>query len=663
MAACAGSAEEETSAGSEDALSASGAVAGTFGFVGSANTDLQQISISTGLAEAEVARAELSPMGGSSGLPGGGGGAAAAPIGGGVAVPIGPSYSAQVDIRVLDPNAVCPPELSPCTYNESGSWSVTETAPNEMRLRLTPKSPAGAARDYFFPKSDLPQSGPNVFTAAPDLHLHKGTLAGPLLHVRRAAAGASPVSLTRWGKCNTGFHAAILEPGNTPTPGNVNGLAAITSRCIVNLPTCNTTPIVSRTELMITHPNVVRDQVRARNQSGPAGKWTLGSLIKNMVPAGNATVAGDVLKEMLLSMKAPTIAGVAFDNQARGAQVDALIAGLPKLPDGVTIDLDKIHRTDVSPGSQKDFELVAIAYRPDLQGTGLDGVPKVGEGRFVFTRSDSFTLINEYELPVLMSGGTALTVAESRKIWALRFRALGEHPAFGDSYRALLERITMGFAGANVKKVGVATPNKNSIAQIRTNDIELGSPWQIREYNLQFVGATAKLNPVTTKGTPAREVRLGLAANGGAALKTDLLGQIMNNQAAVLNGSFNVQNQFLGPVADTFNGANFSAMFSGSGVPTNVQNAFINNTCNGCHANSTGGTPSFGFVHVRQTSSTITNAANLDAGQDRLSGFVNADMTGRANIMRSLVCQGQPRVIRGIEEAMQAQAPVENRSH
>lgn len=602
--ACGGTPDEEVSS-SEEALTHDALYKGTYGFIGSVNGDIQEITLGK------------TPM------------FTPTPVG---AVAFG-AYSAQVDARVLDPAFVCPVELSPCTFNESGSWSVVNDGTGKQKLVLTPSS-GGAARQYF---TTLPMSATSGVIGT----FRVGSASGPELRLRKQTAPVSLVSETIWGSCNAGFHTALIEPGNTPLPAGRVGTASIRTRCVPNIADCTTVAIEPRTELMITHPNVVRDPVRARNTTGVAGRWTLGRLIQDMIPSGNSVTAAAAFQSMLQSMASANAPGVSFDNQPRSAAtMNAFIAGLPKLADGATIDMDRIHRTNTSPSTQKDFELVAIAYRPDLQLADADSPSKVGEARFVFTRSDSFTVINEYTLPIIKVGTATLTTAQSRRIWALRFRALGTHPAFGEGYRALLERITTGFAGPGAKKVGVSTPNGNAISQIRTNDIELGSPWQVREYNLRFVAGAARIIPVTTKENPAREVRLGLASANGAVLRTQLLSVIDANQAAILGGTFSMPAQFLGSSADTFSGEAYGPLFEGSAIPTPVQNALIANTCNGCHNNVTGETPSHRFTHIRQLSSTIGDAANLNAGQDRLSSFVNSDMVHRESVMRGLLCSG-----------------------
>lgn len=614
VAACAGAAEEVTE-GASDALALDSAYRGQYGFLGGASGDLQELSLDA-------------PTDGS--VP---------PYG---ALAFG-RYSAQVATTVLDPSASCPVELAPCTYNEAGTWYVQGTPSGHQTVTLSPDG--GTPRIYF---TNFVGVARRVIGPGSVVEYRPGSLGATPIRLRKKNPTTNLLADNAWGNCDPGFHPAVVAPGQHNTGNYPSGLAPSRTRCVPDIPHCSTVlPIEPSVELMITHPSVVRNPSRAANATGAAGAFTIGRMIKNMIPAGNAVTPGAAFRGIYESMLAGSVGGIPFSNQARpSASITAFLASLPKTPDG-EVDVDRLHRSAATQPGQGTFELLAIVYRPDIQGLSPQGTPKVGEGRLVFAASDSHEIIFEYRLPQLTEGSQVLSVEASRRVWALRFHALRSLPPFSDAYVAQLEQIVSGFAGAQVNQVGVQTPNGNALAQIRTNEIEFGGPWQLREFNLVGAagGGSIKIVPVTTKENLARSIRLGLAAESGAALRAQFLGLVAANQGSVLSGNFSIPSPFLGGVADTFDGGAYQATFAGSGLPQNVQNALISRSCNGCHNNTTGQTPSFGFTHVRATSTTIQNPANPLAGQDRLSPFIQTDMATRAAFLRSLLCQGQPHTV------------------
>ena len=74
--------------------------------------------------------------------------------------------------------------------------------------------------------------------------------------------------------------------------------------------------------------------------------------------------------------------------------------------------------------------------------------------------------------------------------WAQQWHALGTMP-FGAAYNAALQQITDRFSGANKAP---AKPNGSPLNQIRTNEIALTSPWELREFRI--VGGQLREVPV-----------------------------------------------------------------------------------------------------------------------------------------------------------------------
>src|SRR5262249_22474452 len=143
------------------------------------------------------------------------------------------------------------------------------------------------------------------------------------------------------------------------------------------------------------------------------------------------------------------------------------------------------------------FRLVSIVNRIDLgkttSGGGpygpITGLPETpGELRFIFDvvqpspwgagteatcGKKRFTTIFEYGVP-----GTGCSRVVS---WAKQWSSLLTFPGFTAAYRAQLQSMT-----ESVVTHGAAPlkGNQNAINQIRTNEIALSSPWELREFTL-----------------------------------------------------------------------------------------------------------------------------------------------------------------------------------
>jgi len=176
------------------------------------------------------------------------------------------------------------------------------------------------------------------------------------------------------------------------------------------------------------------------------------------------------------------------------------------------------------------------------------------------------------EFVVIFEYGQPANNAAEIQEWAHAWHELGEHD-FGPDYNDALELVTEKFAGAGADPT---KPNSSSINQIRTNEIALDGPWELREFRVQPDGQLAQ---VSVKQEP------------GEALKNspELAQWINDNEEAVLNSSHVVPSDMLGPAAPV----------TGLWVPEGVDNpdarhSFALNTCSGCHQAETGAP----FLHV-----------------------------------------------------------------
>jgi hypothetical protein len=357
--------------------------------------------------------------------------------------------------------------------------------------------------------------------------------------------------------------------------------------------------VVTNRELIMTDLSVVNDATRTRG----SGAWTFKKLMEDMAPT--AAQAPAMVEAMLNTWLAPqTING--FVVPARAAMSTLVLDRWPRV--NGQLDL-----------SRAPLRLLAIVNRPDLRNLAAG---KAGEGRFVFGVLDGptdpndpaagnptqFTLILEYDLP-------AQTEADVQR-WANDWHALGALPFPSAQYNAALEAITTGFAGRNAAP---GRPNGSALSQLRTNEIALSSPWELREFVLS--PTTGLLVPATVKLTP------DLAFDNSAAL-----GRFINaNEAAILTETHDVPALFEGAPFVAGSSLNNLTAFRAVGVTNpEARHKFSLNTCSGCHGTEETGTP---FLHVNPRTS--TQAATL-------SGF----MTG---ITRNDPVNGQSRTFNDLE--------------
>lgn len=306
-------------------------------------------------------------------------------------------------------------------------------------------------------------------------------------------------------------------------------------------------------ELIIRQIGVVND-ARAKG----VGAWSFGRLMANMAGSQNAAVFTEkFIRQWLVNKSLPN-----GDMVAARAKMKTLV--LDKWP------RDKNRRLILS---RAPFRLLAIVNRMDL---GFPGTQNVGEGRFIYGLVDSkgrplqFTLILEFALPV--SAGDP----NPAKTWASRWHALHDLVPGTAAYNTKLQAVTDLFTR---KGAIPARPNGSAINQVRSNEIALGSPWQLREFRLNAT-TPAQLVTMPAKNTP----RLSLRET--AALR-DI---INNNKAAITAGTFVLPATQSGAASM----ANGMVWRGAAGTDPVARRHFAANTCNGCHQTETN---TF-FLHV-----------------------------------------------------------------
>lgn len=254
------------------------------------------------------------------------------------------------------------------------------------------------------------------------------------------------------------------------------------------------------------------------------------------------------------------------------------------------------------------FKLLAIVNRMDLRMHVNGEVLSAGEGRFVFgvlgpdgkplppiagTVPGGFTVIFEYELPA----SDMRTLGD----WAMQWKRLGAYPLGSPDYNRTLEDLTRRFADRN-RAPGM--PNGSALNQIRSNEVALGIPWELREFVLDprsgfLRQGTVALTPDTLRlnGTPQLATIINRQGGAIAAGTGELAPEWF--AASSLAGPF-LLTDFTNAASRTFTTNILFDPFldipwSAAGATNNTdRHALALNTCNGCHRDETG----TGFLHV-----------------------------------------------------------------
>jgi hypothetical protein len=335
----------------------------------------------------------------------------------------------------------------------------------------------------------------------------------------------------------------------TPDVVNLNNLNADVIKDFTCSGACGgTTAVVANKELVVTDPTVLND-ARASNATG--GPWSFRFLIGQMAPVGSDPA--DFAAAWLSQFEIPngTVNGFPVDVRT----TSTVRSMWPTTANG-KLDLSKA-----------PFKLISIVNRMDLHAASN------GEGRFVYALVDqngfaqSMTVIFEYGLPAKdVNTGATLT----RKSWASKFHALGTK-AFGETYNAALQAVTDLFTRRNTSPL---KPGGNSINQVRSNEIVMGGPWQMREFLLNATGGPLALRLSTTGMTPA-----DIAASSGTP-ENQALASYINTSAALIHGAYaSVPTSLIGGQSNE----SFSWTAFAVAVDPVSRHDFAGQTCSGCH--------------------------------------------------------------------------------
>jgi len=382
-------------------------------------------------------------------------------------------------------------------------------------------------------------------------------------------------------------------------------------------------PIDAGRELLIADLSVVEDPLRTTWGRAPApatlpvrrdrAAWTFGRLIQDL--AGTNDPSDLVLRWLEHWEREQAVNG--FVAPARPLIRPLVIDPWLRRSGGRRLDLTKA-----------PFRLLAIVNRLDLRRNPVYGPGNAGEGRFVFGVLDEngnalpFTVIFEYELP-------ARTLDDVKK-WAEAWHALGSIP-FGPAYGDALNRVTDGFAR---RGAAPGKPNGSALNQIRTNEIALAGPWELREFVIS--PRSGLLVQTTVKQTP------DISFNQTA----DLAKFVNANEAEILAGRHAVPPAWLGAASPV------SLVFDAPGIRNpEARHGLALATCSGCHQAETG----TGFLHV---------APRAPGTQALLSGFLTGTVvpdpvSGRPHAFDDLARRAEDlrRVLRSSRMTLATEAP------
>lgn len=366
--------------------------------------------------------------------------------------------------------------------------------------------------------------------------------------------------------------------------------------------------------LMIRDVGVVTDPGRTLDPctgfGNPNGVWTFGHLMREMANQTASGIDPSLFTETWLQNWTANQTINSFGVPSR-LQMQSIIDQWRAESGGGRLDLAKA-----------PLRLLAIVNRVDLRrttgggggygGNATGNFLDAGEARFVFgfvlrpgwrlsggySTADAprinsngcqalpFSVIFEYRVPKCH--------CEAVVDWARRWIELNNFVPGTPDYNGRLERLTQQFVLANSN---LTRPNGSAIGQIRTNEIALQRPWQLREFQLvQFPWSL--VNETTTADTPDDSF------NNGPVFGNWVLTQIV---PAIAGPTWD---QPVPGVPLFFQGGNFlgarpeapgpgffwnSPLLNLANLPENWgRHRASLNTCNGCHAGETNTI----FVHV-----------------------------------------------------------------
>lgn len=382
--------------------------------------------------------------------------------------------------------------------------------------------------------------------------------------------------------------------------------------------------------LLVRDPKVVGDKTRTGNPcvagSNPNGPWSFASLMREMANQAATGMPPPVMVRKWLEQWL-------VDQPINGPVVPKRPNMKPLILDpwlaasgGVNLDLAKA-----------PLRLLAIVNRVDLSDNPGYGTAPAGELRFVFgvmqnCQPTRFAVILEYGIPPM----SCVQLRQYAQKWQTLSTMVPGTPIYNAALQAITDPIVKHGAGG-------AKPNGSALNQLRTNELFIGTPWELREFVLS--SATHLLAETTTKQTP-----ISLTNN------TNVTTNFVNtNLAAIVANNYVVPLQFPGATPYLAGNAPVPPDFW-KGNPQIANNDARKNfslgTCNGCHKRETNTT----FVHIDPATpigapaalSDFLTGANMPIADPVVPATQRTyhDLQDRKNKLAALA--GSPCLIRGL---------------
>jgi hypothetical protein len=377
--------------------------------------------------------------------------------------------------------------------------------------------------------------------------------------------------------------------------------------------------------VFITDPAVVQDPERTYDtctQEGNAcGPWTFCHLMTEMANTPRTGISPEDFTQQWLGQWLANYDVNGDEVDARTQMWDRVIGPWMAASGGKSLDL-----------SRSPFRLLAIVNRLDLRQTGPSAGGGYGGGgggsepinggelRFVFGVMEpdgSGAACNPMPFTVIFEYGVPRRGCQDVRDWANAWVGLDLMGGFDSTYRAALAGMTESVV---VRDAVPERGNGSAINQIRTNEIALGDPWELREFTLSDqaldcesftnVASDGYLRPHTVAQTPDDEAHTPTANPlVDSFVDTRVLPATTTSPCA---SSHSVPPRFDCTTDDPepFLGGNALASLSPGASPPGAwlanpsagatsqfvcgRHEFSLNTCNGCHTCDTGTT----FTHV-----------------------------------------------------------------
>lgn len=350
-----------------------------------------------------------------------------------------------------------------------------------------------------------------------------------------AASSPTPSPGTPGTTTGTSPAASLVDDGFTATATPITAASPI----VKGTNTFQERVLIIRNTAVVQDPN--RTYNPCTNTGNPAGVWTFNHLMTEMA---NQKASGIDPADFVRAWLNHWVANQSInsDNVPSRAQMQSIINQWPKQANG-KLDL-----------RQSPIRLLAILPRVDLRRTTAGGGSYVtntsgnfldaGELRFVFgfvlppswsstgfigpssntgygattagsCRPLPFSIIFEYRVPKCECEGVVN--------WAQRWVKLASFAPGTTTYNRLLDTLTQEVVRANANP---AKPNGSALGQLRTNEIGLAIPWELREFQLtQF--PFSFLAETTVDQTP--EDSYNNDANGTGLLRNWILKVAVTN--------------------------------------------------------------------------------------------------------------------------------------